>query len=95
MDERNAAICAYYKEGHNLRQCASRFKIGRQRVLQILQAAKAWHPYVKSGRTKHLGVTVTEETKRKLEELAARKDASVSRYASDRLEEVVAQETGE
>ena len=86
MNERNAAICAYYEQGHKLAECASRFKLGRQRVLQILQAAGVWHPYVKSDRTLHLGVTVSPEAKRDIEAAAGMKGVSVSQFAADALE---------
>lgn len=89
MKQRNDAICAYYREGHKLAECASRFKLGRQRVLQILQAAGAWRPYEKNGRDKHLGVTVTGQLHADLKEAAAERGVSTSKLVSDILEGAV------
>ncbi len=91
MDARNQAIVAYYNEGNNPRKCASKFGVGRQRVLQILQKLGAWKPYVKSDRTKHVGVVVSEETKGRLHEKADEKGMSVSQFAADALERAVAE----
>ena len=60
---RDAAICVYHQDGHKLSECASKFRLDRQRVLQILKKAGIWRPYVKTNRTKFLGVSVSEETK--------------------------------
>lgn len=87
--QRNADLCAYYNEGHNARQCASKFRIARQRVIQILQEAHVWKPYVKNNRTQFLGVSVSEETKDALRVKADAEGKSVSRFASDVLDEVV------
>jgi hypothetical protein len=89
MAERNTAICSYYQQGHTLRDCASHFKLGRMRVLQIVQAAGIWRPYERGRRTKFLGVNVTEETKDALRRKADERGVSVSRFASDTLDEVV------
>ena len=85
MTARNAAICAYYANGATLAQTASRFQLGRQRVAQILQAGGVWRPYVKNGRTKFLGVTVSEETKDALKAKADANGVSVSKFTSDVL----------
>lgn len=90
MDERNVAICLYYKEGHKLSETASHFKLGRQRVLQILQRGGVWMPYEKSKRDKFLGVQVSEETKAALQKQAESEGTSVSRFVSDKLDEIVA-----
>lgn len=90
MAQRDAAICAYYKEGHKLAECSSRFRLGKQRILQILQAAGVWKPYEKTKRTKFLGVNVTEETKEALKREADKKGVSVSKLASDKLDATVA-----
>lgn len=87
--QRDEAICAYYVAGHKLAECASHFRLGRLRVLQILKAGGVWKPYVKTKRTKFLGVTVTPETKAALEEKAEDLGVSVSKLASDALDEVV------
>ncbi len=89
MTERNQQICAHYVAGHKLKECASAFKLGRQRVLQILQAGGVWQPYVKGERTKFLGVNVSEETKEGLKAKADAEGKSVSRFASDVLDEAV------
>ena len=89
MDERNVAICLYYNGGHKLSETASHFKMGRQRVLQILKKGGVWKPYVKSKRDKFLGLTVTEETKDALRERAEERGVSVSRFVADKLDEMV------
>lgn len=89
MKDRNQMICAYYDAGHTLKQCASEFQLGRQRVLQILQAAGAWKPYVKQGRSKFLGVNVTSETKDAIKQKADAEGVSVSKFASNALEQAV------
>lgn len=89
MTTRNKMICDCYASGKTLKQCASEFQLGRQRILQILQAAGAWKPYVKQGREKFLGVNVTAETKDALKEQADAKGVSVSKFASDVLDEAV------
>lgn len=90
MTERNASICRYYQDGHSLKECASHFTLGRQRIKLILQAGNVWRPYVKGERTQFLGVNVSEETKGALKEKADAAGKSVSRFASDALDEVVA-----
>ena len=89
MEQRNAGICAYYQAGHKLAECATRFKLGRQRVLQILKAAGVWQPYVKMARTKFLGVSITDETKDALKVRADERGVSVSRLTSDILDEAI------
>lgn len=89
MIARNKAICDYYKEGHKLREVASKFRLGRMRVLQILQAAGVWKPVVNQGRDQHLGVTVTKETKEALAKAAEENGESISKLSSDILEKAV------
>jgi predicted HicB family RNase H-like nuclease len=89
MDQRNAAICAYYQSGHKLKECASQFKLIRQRILQILQQAGVWKPYVKNERTKFLGINVSEQTKDALKRRAEQQGTSVSQLASDVLDDAV------
>ena len=89
-EKRDDEIVAYYLEGHKLAQCASKFALGRQRIQIILENKGVWKPYVRSGRDKHLGVTVTQETKDALIEKAEEKGISVSQLVSDTLEAVVA-----
>lgn len=89
MEERNGEIVAFFKAGNSVRMTASRFKLGRQRVYQILFKAGACEPYSKSARTKFLGVHVSEDTKDALKEKATEKGVSVSKLASDMLDEAV------
>lgn len=89
MDRRNTDICAYYEKRHTLAECASFAKLGRQRVAQILQAGGVWRPYVKTDRTKFLGVTVSEQTKDALTRKADKQGVSTSRLTSDILDEAV------
>ena len=91
MIERNAAICAYYSAGNSLKATATKFTLGRQRVMQVLVAGGVWKPYVKGSRTKFLGVNVSEETKDALRRKADAEGVSVSRLASDALDAVVAE----
>ena len=86
MSERNDAICAHYLQGHKLSECASKFRLGRQRILQVLQKAGVWKPYVKNARTQWLGVTVTEEAKVALQREATRRGTSMSALTSDLIE---------
>lgn len=90
MTARNAALCAYYVEGHTLQACASRFRLSRQRAFQIVKDGGVNRPYVQSGRTKFLGVTVREKTKEGLRRKADEQGVSVSKLASDALDAVVA-----
>lgn len=90
MTQRNADICAYYAAGHTLKQCASKFTLSRQRVYQLLCDAGVRQPYVKTDRTKFLGVNVTEQTKKALTRAAKDKGISASRFASDVLDGAVA-----
>ena len=90
MTQRNAAICAHYQAGHKLSECASRFKLGRQRVQQILKAAGIWKPYIKNDRTKFLGVTVSEADKAALTLEAARRGISMSALTSDLIKDMLA-----
>ena len=92
MNARNAAIVAHHRDGHSIAECGRRFGLKRQRVQQILKKAGAWRPHEPSGRTRFVGVTVTEETKGRLEEMAEEKGTSVSRLTSDALDEMVKKE---
>ena len=84
---RDKAVCDYYTAGHKCSECASKFRISRQRVQQILHKAGVWKPYVKGNRTKFLGVMVTEEGKDALKAEADRRGTSVSAVASGLIEE--------
>jgi hypothetical protein len=90
MEERNAAICAYYLDGHRkMADCERKFQLGRQRILQILKESGAWRPYVKGDRTKFVGVNVSEETKDALKKKADEAGVSISRMVSDQIDEMV------
>lgn len=89
MNKRNEGICAFYAEGHSVAKVASQFKLGRQRVQQILTEAGVYQPYVKMDRTKFLGVSVTNETKDALKAKAYERGVSVSRLTSDILDRAV------
>lgn len=89
-EKRDADICAYYAAGYKLSQTASHFRLGRQRVMQILKKAGAWRPYVKTGRTKFLGTTVSEETKAALHEEARRRGISVSELTDEAIQAMLA-----
>ncbi len=89
MTDRNQQICSRYLSGGSVKQCASEFRLGRQRIMQILQAAGVWKPYVKQGRSKFLGVNVSAETKDALKHKADDAGVSVSRFASDALDRAV------
>lgn len=93
MMARNEAICAYYGEGHKLRECASRFRLGRQQVMNILKKAGVWRPYVKGERTKFLGVSVSEQTKDALRAKAKVEGKSVSLLVSAALDAAIAEGT--
>jgi hypothetical protein len=86
---RNAAIVEYYQKGNKLAHVASKFKLPRQRVLQILKAEGVWQPYERSNRTAFLGITITEETKAALKEKAEEEGTSVSQLMSDAADELV------
>lgn len=89
MTQRDAAICEYYVAGHKIAACASQFKLGRQRILQIIKAAGVWKPYTKMDRTRFLGVNVTDATKGALKVRAGKRGISVSQLSSDILDEAV------
>lgn len=90
MTERNAAICAYYQAGHKVSQCASQFRLGRMRVIQVLQKAGVWRPYVKNARTEFLGVSVSEVDKLALRVEAERRGLSMSALTADLIRKMLA-----
>ena len=91
-EQRDAAICAFYGDNHSLTETSRHFRIGKQRVMQILKAGGVWRPYVKSNRTHQLGIVVSEETKKALHERAEEEGTSVSRLGSKVLDEFVKKE---
>ncbi len=89
MTERNAAICKRYEAGDKVSKIVKDFKLGRQRVYQVVKDAKVRRPTVQGSRTKHLGVTVKDATKIGLQRVADGKGVSVSQLTSDVLDKVV------
>lgn len=89
MKERNERICAFYAEGHSQAECMREFSLKRQRVQQILKRGGAWKRHEPSNRTKFLGVSVSDATKSRLEEKAEDAGVSVSKLASDALDQLV------
>ena len=88
--QRDAAIKAYYLEGHTVRECASHFQLNRSRIYQFLCKEGVTRPPQKGRRNKFLGVNVSEETKDALKAKADEQGTSVSRFASDALDAAVA-----
>lgn len=89
MRQRNADICAFYKEGHTIPECCARFHLKRQRVQQILKGAHVWQPRRRSNRTTFLGVTLSPPTKEALKHEADERGVSMSKLASDILDATV------
>ena len=89
LDLRNAAVCDYYLAGHKLSECAKHFELGRQRVLQILKQREVWVPYVRTKRTKFLGVSIKPAAKKALKRKASEKGISVSKLVSDAVDDLV------
>ena len=85
--ERNKQICDYYQAGHKLSECASKFRLGRERTLQILKEGGVWVPYASRPVKKKsfLGVSIEEETKDKLAEKAKEEGVSVSKLTDSIL----------
>jgi transposase len=94
QNERDAAICRYYGEGHKLSETSRRFKLGRQLVLRILKRNGVWRPYVKTDRTSQVGVAVSDETKQGLKSLAKERGISMSRLGSEIIDEYVREGNG-
>lgn len=90
MTARNEAICRFYADDHTLAECGKKFGLKRQRIQQILQAAGVWRQYARTGRNKHLGVTVSEEDKMALTAEAKRRGVSVSSLTADTIREMLA-----
>ena len=89
MSTRNEEICELYKSGLTLEQCAQQFSISRQRVRQIVRKAGIFKG---PNRDAFLGVDLTPETKASLKDLAAEKQTSMSKLASQTIEEMLAKE---
>lgn len=99
--ERNEEICRLYQEGMSLRELFERGfpntsngrPVSRERIRQILKKAGIWkkpqtsHPT--SERVAFLGVDLTTETKDALKVKAQEEGKSMSRMASDAIEDLV------
>ena len=89
LQTRNKIICEYYLTGKKLVEVARHFQLGRQRILQILKQGGVWKPYVRSARTRHLGVTVTQDAKDALKKKADEQGISVSQLVADAVDDLV------
>ena len=88
MNLRNESICKSYQEGSSIQAICKQFDLRRQRVYQILARGGVWKPRRKTKRTKFLGVSVSEQTKKALQQQAEEQGVSVSRFTSDKLDEL-------
>jgi len=95
-DDRDSQIEAFYMSGNNLAKCASRFRLSRQRVLQILKARNVWKPYtrVKSDRVNFLGVNISDADKEALREEADRRGISMSALSAETIKEMLSRKEG-
>lgn len=87
--ERNKEICKQYTEGQTLGFIADAHKISRQRVRQIVIACGAWKRA--EPRSAFLGVDLVPETKDRLAKVADEKQTSMSKLASDAIEDMLGQ----
>lgn len=85
--ERNVLICQQYNAGETLGAIARVHGISKQRVRQIVIAGGYWRRAIP--RDAFLGVDVTPETKAKLQEVADQKQTSMSKLASDAIEDML------
>lgn len=88
-EERDAAICAYYSEGHSATACCKKFGLKRQRVHQILMKHGVKRRRTKGLRTKFLGISVSAQTKEALRQRADAEGVSVSKLTADALDALV------
>lgn len=88
MAKRNADICARYTDGATIAQLCAWFELKQMRVRQILKAGGVWNPQAKSERNEYVGVVVSHSTKEALRKRAEAEGKSVSKLASDALDEV-------
>lgn len=91
-DERDAAICKFYAEGHKLSETSRHFRLGKQLVLRILKKNNVWRPYERSNRTAPVNIAVSEETKQGLKELAKERGVSISHLGSEILDDYIEKE---
>ena len=90
--ERDEEICRLYTQGQTVRLLATKYQLGRERVRQILRAAGVSRPpRFTSSRDQFLGVNVSAETKTALKQLADERGVSMSKLASDTIDEIVAE----
>lgn len=88
--DRNRNICEAYLLGSTTKQMVDRFKVKRQRILQILKAGGVWQKK-KSDRTEFLGIRVKAQTKEGLEAIRDEKGGSVAQHAAEMLDDAVAE----
>ena len=102
--ERDERICQLYVNGTSVRECSEQFEISLERVRQILRKADVFltdQPTeigLKDGRicientnrNEFLGVNISTTTKNALKEKADRCGVSMSRLASDTLDDMLA-----
>lgn len=89
MEDRDARICAGYRDGQKISQLASTFRMNRQRIIQILKREGAWRPYQKNGRDTFLGVSISREDKVALEAEAERRGVSMSSLSAEAIHEML------
>ena len=87
MSPRDDLLCKFYESGESIDDCAKKFGISHQRVRQILRKAGVWHR--KEARPAFLGVDVTEEAKTKLRAEADKRGVSMSRLASEAIDDLL------
>lgn len=87
--ERDAKICAAYKQGMAQAEIARFFGVSRARIYQILKKAKLWQPHVRLPKGKHLGVVLDPETKETLRAKADGAGRSMSEFAADVIKEAL------
>jgi len=102
--ERDEKICQMYINGTSVRECSEKFLISLERVRQILRKADVFPVDQKteiglieglifvedSSRNEFLGVNISMSTKNALKKKADRCGVSMSRLASDTLDEMLA-----
>lgn len=86
---RDQAICDEYMSGATLRDCGRLFRLNPTRIKQIVTAAGLWRERPRNARSSFIGVEVSPETKEAVKKKAEETGVSVSKFASDRLEEAV------
>lgn len=89
--ERDKKICAYYKAGNSLRECATEFSLSPEWVRQILRQYGVFKKdkaiVSKTDRDEFLGVNLTEDVKGALRAEAFNRGVSMSQFVSDTIKE--------